>query len=189
MLLRITILSLFSVLLTGCNSQLNQVIKNIDKLRGQGSVIPDRMRENAIKVLRYGDYYMKEYSNEYSGSIPSSNETPLKIGESLMLQEMNIFDSDTAKTLPMISEKEGEFIKKCNASASNYTLSYVRINLKLDSYLHLQRLIEWKADSDSYFNSDTPPPSPLINNGYSEFQKTWEETLQFREQMIKDCYL
>lgn len=179
MLLRIIILSLFSVLLLGCNFQSEQVTKNIESLREQGSVIPDRMRDNSIKILRYGDYYMKEYSKEYSNSIPGSNETPLKIGESLMLDEMDSFDSDTARTLPMISEKEGEIIKRCNASASNYTISYFKIGLALNSYL------KQKMNFEIYKLED----SSSIDKAYSMFQKRWAETLQFREQMIKDCYL
>jgi hypothetical protein len=172
MLLRIIILSLFSVLFIGCNSQLDQVTKNIENSREQESVIPDRMRDNSIKILKYGDYYMKEYSN-------NSNFDTLKIGESLMLQEMDIFDSDAAKTLPMIREKEGEIIKRCNASASNYTISYFRIGLALNSYLRQKRNFELYNFGDS----------SSIDKAYSMFQKRWAETLQFIEQMIKDCYL
>jgi hypothetical protein len=88
--------------------------------------IPDEVRKMAYSAIKYGDYYLSEFSERMNGGNQDVQFIvyPLEKGSEMLKEVMDESNRWGEQNYPFLSKEESKIIKPCTSQISRYWASY-----------------------------------------------------------------
>ncbi|WLT37382.1 hypothetical protein NON20_16070 [Synechocystis sp. B12] len=122
--------------------------------------ISRELQESAALSVKYGDYYMKEFSDLES----ETTYEPLKIGSDLIKEQVDISGDYSRKNLPLLEPEAAKANQDCLQSIGGYWAVYSGL-------------------------SGTYSTMKLIGGNKDDFTKQWDNVLDVRNEVTNKCDL
>ena len=116
-------LIVIALLMTVCNSLPVDFLSIATKVEPfKKDVLPDETNDYATNVLDYGDYYMKEFSeNSKTGEV---DRRSLRTGFELITEEMQRASELSKRLFPKLEDKTVKVAKQCNVKVMDFIVAY-----------------------------------------------------------------